>query len=123
MVSLMGGSARPSSSNSQGRRSRSQSRSRSRATSDADPQEGNGHAGSSSNSAMNNFVSSDPTMDFCNNFWSHGTPTEGSSGQEGAYDALMGRMKAAGKMMDDFRSFFKERCASPFQQRSYHRPC
>lgn len=107
MVSIMGGSSRPTSSNSQGRRSRSQSRSRSRATSEADPQEANGYGGSSSNA--NNNISSDPTMDFCNNFWSHGQAAEGSSGQEGAYDALMGRMKAAGKMVDDFKSFFKER--------------
>jgi hypothetical protein len=107
MVSIMGGSSRPTSSDSQGRRSRSQSRSRSRATSDAaDPQELNG---SSSNGNMVNNPSADPTMDFCNNFWSHGGGSEGSSGQEGAYDALMGRMKAGGKMVDDFKAFFKER--------------
>lgn len=108
MVSLMGGSSRPTSSNSQGRRSRSQSRSRSRAASEADPAETSGHSSSSNaNIAVGN---TDPTMDFCNNFWSHGGRTEsGGSGQDGAYDALMSRMKSSGKMVEDFKAFFKER--------------
>jgi hypothetical protein len=56
-------------------------------------------------------------MDFCNNFWSHGERTEaGGSGQDGAYDALMSRMKSAGKMVDDFKSFFKERRACYLDQ-------
>jgi len=109
MVSLMGGSSRPTSSSSQGRRSsRSQSRSRSRAASEADPAETNGHSSSSNTNIPAG--NTDPTMDFCNNFWSHGDRTEsGGSGQDGAYDALMSRMKSSGKMVDDFKAFFKER--------------
>jgi hypothetical protein len=118
----MGSSSRAvpsgSTSTSQGRRSRSQSRSRSRAGSEVDPTESNGYYGGSN--GVNNNGSGDPTMDFCNNFWTHGTPDDGSSGQEGAYDALMSRMKSSGKMMDEFRSFFKERCVC---LSSYSLPC
>lgn len=100
----MSGSSRATSSNSQGRRSRSQSRSRSRAGSEVDAAEANGHGDAAGANAV---VSQD---DFCNNFWSDSQPAEGGgSGQERAYEALMGRNKIAGRMVEDLRSFFKER--------------
>ncbi|KAI5481079.1 hypothetical protein MNV49_006265 [Pseudohyphozyma bogoriensis] len=78
---------------------------------------------SSSNSQRNN--NSDAWQperpqesDWCNSFWSFAGRRPGSSddpkayydGREG-YDALMGRMKAGTKTMEDLRALFKERAS------------
>lgn len=45
------------------------------------------------------------TGEFCNSFWGNSE----DPGPERGYEALMGRMKGAGRMVEDFKAFFKER--------------
>lgn len=81
-------------------RSRSQSRSRANSRGAADYGDGAG--------AANGYAAAiDGESDFCNAFWESGQQDD--PGQDRGYESLMGRMKNAGKMVDDFRSFFKER--------------
>lgn len=106
----MSASSRPSSSNAFGR-PRSQSRPRSRndmsGGRDAEPQQ----------QAQRVIDQGGDELDFCNAFWcskedilmarDNGTAHTGQTG----YDALMNRMKNSGRMLDDFRAFYRERCA------------
>lgn len=92
-------SSRPSS-----RAGRSRSQSRSRANSrgaGAYDQHGSG---------TNEYGADSGQDDFCNAFWESGQADDPMAGQERGYENLMARMKSAGKMVDDFRAFFKERC-------------
>lgn len=43
--------------------------------------------------------------DFCNAFWG-----EGLKDPDRGYEVMMARVKNAGRMVDEFRAFFKERC-------------
>jgi hypothetical protein len=91
-------SARPASRSG---RSRSQSRSRANSRGAAD------YDGAGGASSANGYAAIDGDSDFCNSFWESGQADD--PGQDRGYESLMARMKNAGKMVDDFRSFFKER--------------
>ena len=82
--------------------SRSRSRSRSRANSYGGGGEHGGYDGMDSNGGY-----APGEADFCNSFWGSGHTDD--PGMERGYEALMGRVKQAGKTTEEFRQFFKER--------------
>lgn len=99
-------------------RSRSRSRSRSRGNEDGRAADSNSNSASAAYESGYGGIEEDPASSsssgdvaaataFCNSFWGN----REEPGLDRGYEALMGRVKNAGKMLEDFRAFFKERAA------------
>ena len=67
--------------------------------------------------------------DFCNAFWGRGLGVNDEGGSEAGsggsqshgYEALLGRMKNAGKTLEELKVFFRERCVYSTDASAYSR--